>query len=354
MKFFGSYNALMGLYHGQKLEEMGPDGGTAASGASDNSGDPSGNPGSGDDGAGQTGDDPDTSTAESTQSDWGLDDLFNLDPFAKDERRPSEDDQSTGDEEQQQAVADNETEVPPGQDQGQQQQAAVEPSDTEKQMMEQMVQMQQTIEALQSGQQQPNQQQNQGQQQEQQDPFQAIVEQYANLRITPELQQMLDSEDPQERSMGLSTLMQGTAIAVHNNLQEYVKGALTNLVNVLPEAIKQVSGDHSARESIKSDFYNTYPQYNRPGLGKFVEDVAIAVAKKRGDKSWNPELREAIHNELQMQLQQFAGGMQQTARQQRSAPQGQYSPGNTARAPIQRNNPNPQDDAVDTFMSTWS
>lgn len=354
MKFFGSHEALMGLFHGEKLEEMGADGGAGSASSGDSSGDVSGTA----EGAGAGGsDDASGSGAEGAESVWGLDDLFSADPLGRDQSADETDTLNNPE-------GSQETDETPTSGQGEEtaeqvvQQEQEAGGETVEEMRARMAQMEQTIQTLQeAGQQQQN---NQGQEQAPESgadaevaAFNKIVEQYSNLTVPPELQNMLDSEDPQERNQGATALMRGAAIAAHNNMAKEMRTALTNLVKVLPQAVTEISQTSNAREQIKSDFYGKYPQYNVPGLEGMVLQVAQAVAKKRGDKQWNEGLRDAIHEELQLQMQNLMGQRQQ---QQPSASVGSdasggYNPGNSARAPVQRQTTNPGNDAVEAFMS---
>lgn len=111
------------------------------------------------------------------------------------------------------------------------------------------------------------------------------------LDIPPALAEMLESEDPAERTQGMRYLASGAATAA----VAHVKQMLAPIFRQgLPRMIQQVVHQQETRKTVDQDFYGKFPQLNKPELHNFVLQVGREVAAETGKKAWDGELRDAI------------------------------------------------------------
>lgn len=116
--------------------------------------------------------------------------------------------------------------------------------------------------------------------------------------VTPEYQfdipdglmSLLDSEDAGERKKGISSLLQGTAKSIHQQVMETVQTQF----EAVPQVIQGVIQQQEVSRQIFSDFYEKNPDLNKPELRNLVVGAAGAVMQETGLQTWSETLRNKI------------------------------------------------------------
>lgn len=112
--------------------------------------------------------------------------------------------------------------------------------------------------------------------------------------IPAQLMQLLDSENPTERTQGIGYLVQGVAQTIHSTLAREMYDMRAKLLESMPNIVETMLTEFNQAQSTTNDFYSTYPQFNKPELKPFIESVAMQVAQELGVDTWSPQLRDAI------------------------------------------------------------
>ena len=126
----------------------------------------------------------------------------------------------------------------------------------------------------------------------------------------------LMSDDLPTRNTALQALIQGTSRTIHT---EVVKAMRQEFSKAVPGLVQTMLRSHQNQQSVFQDFYGKHQHLANPIFRPIVQQVAVMVARERGAAGWSPELRDAIAERVNQQLQ--GAGFQFTA-----APQVQVQP----------------------------
>lgn len=153
--------------------------------------------------------------------------------------------------------------------------------------------------------------------------------------IPPQLVDALASENPQQRTAALQTIVAGTARAVHGEMLKVIN----DLRTALPSQFQQMMQAHNFRETVRRDFYGQYPMLQNEALAPIVgqatqQVLAEAAAQGRG-VNWGPQMAQAIAERVFGAIPALRAGMQQQQQQQRPVappapqpqPQHMFTPG---------------------------
>lgn len=169
------------------------------------------------------------------------------------------------------------------------------------QLRQQVASMQQYLNS-QAQQQQPQQG---GQDQQQQQPE---VPQY-DLQIPDELWNAMNNDDPYERKRAHQAYNQAVAAHVHQRVQQEFQQTMQRQI---PVQVQRLMAHQAAVQQVFNDFYGHHPDLNRPELRQLVYGAAQQVMQETGQRSWTPQLRDAVAQ----RVRQFVPGTQQPAPQQ--------------------------------------
>jgi hypothetical protein len=116
-----------------------------------------------------------------------------------------------------------------------------------------------------------------------------------NFNIPDGLVDKLASEDPRDRKEGLGVLIQGASRAVHKAIRDEVMQHIAPAVVRL--AVEQVRGratEAEAMQTIRGDFYGSYPELNKPELIPLIGQMAAQLAAELGVNGYTPEFKAAL------------------------------------------------------------
>lgn len=133
------------------------------------------------------------------------------------------------------------------------------------------------------------------------------------FNLPPQLQAMLNSEEPTERAQGLAIAMQGVAQAVHQNLMnEWTRREEELRNDYVPQTIHQYVSQQQKSQEIFQDFYGTYQDLAKPELRGLVMSAAQQVYAELGNPvGWSPQLRDTIATRVYQVLGKQPGQQQQ-------------------------------------------
>lgn len=128
--------------------------------------------------------------------------------------------------------------------------------------------------------------------QESQEPARQQPQRVFNMRVPPEINQMLASEDENIRAQGLTTLINGLGDVVYNRVMQDVPQYVQPLVQ---QTVQGTTSQQGEAQAIYQDFYGAYPALNKPELRPLVASVAQQMMREQGgNPSWNESFRNAL------------------------------------------------------------
>ena len=112
--------------------------------------------------------------------------------------------------------------------------------------------------------------------------------------IPPQIQNLLQSEDPVEQSRGLSALIAGMAKTVHSHVRTEYEERLKGAVQEARQTFASDTQRATIAQQVFNDFYGTYPQFNRPELRDLVASATKSVVEETKASQWSAGLRDKI------------------------------------------------------------
>ena len=109
--------------------------------------------------------------------------------------------------------------------------------------------------------------------------------------IPTELMALLDSENQSERQQGIGLLSQGVARTVHETVMQQVGQIVQNQI---PAMMQGMIAQQTQAQTIFQDFYDKYPNLNRPELRQLIVSTGQQVMNETGAQEWSPQLRDTI------------------------------------------------------------
>jgi hypothetical protein len=127
-----------------------------------------------------------------------------------------------------------------------------------------------------------------------------------DIKLPDQLVEAMNSPDPAVRSHSLNAVISATMKTVHQQVYTQMKANLDALVQYVPQMIESHIQNSQTRQSVTTDFYGAYPQFDTPLLRPvvqlaFVEVVRANPALAQSGK-WTPELRDAVGNYLKQHV----------------------------------------------------
>ncbi len=101
----------------------------------------------------------------------------------------------------------------------------------------------------------------------------------------------IGSEDQAEMRRGLSFLVSQIGQAVHTNLRKEYR---THTADAIQSYVTRHAEDKTQSETIQSDFYGKFPEYNNDVGRMIVGQAGTAYYAKHNVTGWSPEVRDGI------------------------------------------------------------
>lgn len=115
--------------------------------------------------------------------------------------------------------------------------------------------------------------------------------------IPPQLQQMMEAEDPAQRAKGYAHLISGALRIAHQTILAEVTKQIASVRTEIPATINQQQQTVAAQRGVFDDFYSAHEDLKNPALGQFIYQQAMALSQEKPQLiagGWNPRFRDAL------------------------------------------------------------
>ena len=117
--------------------------------------------------------------------------------------------------------------------------------------------------------------------------------------IPDQVVSMLGSEDPGEAKKGAAFLIASAGRSIHQSIRkEIVEKFAPAFQKIMLQQVFGSLQQKDTQNSVRTDFYGKFPQYDKPELRPVVQEAAKALAKEMGVKQYGPEFRDALGERL--------------------------------------------------------
>jgi hypothetical protein len=127
-----------------------------------------------------------------------------------------------------------------------------------------------------------------------------------DIKLPDQLVEAMNSPDPAIRSQSLNAVISATMKTVHQQVYNQMKANIDAVVQYVPQMIEQHIQNSQTRQSVTTDFYGKYPQFDTPLLRPVVQLAFVEVIKAKPELAkagkWTPELREAVGDYLKQHV----------------------------------------------------
>lgn len=189
--------------------------------------------------------------------------------------------------------------------------AAPAPSDAElRTLMMQILQNQQNLQS----QKEPKGKPNKGEPEEDEDTkvFAERKPQDYTYNISPKLYAGLFGQDAteEERIACLQAFASGISMTVHNNILKSLGSWTKEQFQAIPRAVDYLVScrekETSSRNTIRDDFFKTFPELNKPELTPIIRSTIQGVAQETGAKVWNTQVKNLVGQRVKQLLAAYA------------------------------------------------
>lgn len=189
--------------------------------------------------------------------------------------------------------------------------AAPAPSDAElRTLMMQILQNQQNLQS----QKEPKGKPNKGEPEEDEDTkvFAERKPQDYTYNISPKLYAGLFGQDAteEERIACLQAFASGISMTVHNNILKSLGSWTKEQFQAIPHAVDYLVSrrekETSSRNTIRDDFFKTFPELNKPELTPIIRSTIQGVAQETGAKVWNTQVKNLVGQRVKQLLAAYA------------------------------------------------
>lgn len=189
--------------------------------------------------------------------------------------------------------------------------AAPAPSDAElRTLMMQILQNQQNLQS----QKEPKGKPNKGEPEEDEDTkvFAERKPQDYTYNISPKLYAGLFGQDAteEERIACLQAFASGISMTVHNNILKSLGSWTKEQFQAIPRAVDYLVSrrekETSSRNTIREDFFKTFPELNKPELTPIIRSTIQGVAQETGAKVWNTQVKNLVGQRVKQLLAAYA------------------------------------------------
>lgn len=185
------------------------------------------------------------------------------------------------------------------------------PSDAElRTLMTQILQNQQNLQS----QKEPKGKPNKGEPEEDEDTkvFAERKPQDYTYNISPKLYAGLFGQDAteEERIACLQAFASGISMTVHNNILKSLGSWTKEQFQAIPRAVDYLVSrrekETSSRNTIRDDFFKTFPELNKPELTPIIRSTIQGVAQETGAKVWNTQVKNLVGQRVKQLLAAYA------------------------------------------------
>lgn len=189
--------------------------------------------------------------------------------------------------------------------------SAPAPSDAElRTLMMQILQNQQNLQS----QKEPKGKPNKGEPEEDEDTkvFAERKPQDYTYNISPKLYAGLFGQDAteEERIACLQAFASGISMTVHNNILKSLGSWTKEQFQAIPRAVDYLVSrrekETSSRNTIRDDFFKTFPELNKPELTPIIRSTIQGVAQETGAKVWNTQVKNLVGQRVKQLLAAYA------------------------------------------------
>lgn len=189
--------------------------------------------------------------------------------------------------------------------------AAPAPSDAElRTLMMQILQNQQNLQS----QKEPKGKPDKGEPEEDEDTkvFAERKPQDYTYNISPKLYAGLFGQDAteEERIACLQAFASGISMTVHNNILKSLGSWTKEQFQAIPRAVDYLVSrrekETSSRNTIRDDFFKTFPELNKPELTPIIRSTIQGVAQETGAKVWNTQVKNLVGQRVKQLLAAYA------------------------------------------------
>ena len=189
--------------------------------------------------------------------------------------------------------------------------SAPAPSDAElRTLMMQILQNQQNLQS----QKEPKGKPNKGEPEEDEDTkvFAERKPQDYTYNISPKLYAGLFGQDAteEERIACLQAFASGISMTVHNNILKSLGSWTKEQFQAIPRAVDYLVSrrekETSSRNTIRDDFFKTFPELNKPELTPIIRSTIQGVAQETGAKVWNTQVKNLVGQRVKQLLTAYA------------------------------------------------
>lgn len=187
------------------------------------------------------------------------------------------------------------------------------PAPSEAELRTLMMQILQNQQNLQS-QKEPKGKPNKGEPEEDEDTkvFAERKPQDYTYNISPKLYAGLFGQDAteEERIACLQAFASGISMTVHNNILKSLGSWTKEQFQAIPRAVDYLVSrrekETSSRNTIREDFFKTFPELNKPELTPIIRSTIQGVAQETGAKVWNTQVKNLVGQRVKQLLAAYA------------------------------------------------
>lgn len=114
----------------------------------------------------------------------------------------------------------------------------------------------------------------------------------------------------EERINCLQAFAAGISATVHNRilgtLGKWTRENFNSIPGAVNYLISQRERTQSSAKSIREDFYNSFPELNKPEIAPLVKATIQAVQRETGAKTWNANIKNLVGNRIKGVLQAYS------------------------------------------------
>lgn len=200
-----------------------------------------------------------------------------------------------------------------GQQQGTPNGTPAAPASSDAELRTLMMQILQNQQNLQS-QKEPKGKPNKGEPEEDEDTkvFAERKPQDYTYNISPKLYAGLFGQDAteEERIACLQAFASGISMTVHNNILKSLGSWTKEQFQAIPRAVDYLVSrrekETSSRNTIRDDFFKTFPELNKPELTPIIRSTIQGVAQETGAKVWNTQVKNLVGQRVKQLLAAYA------------------------------------------------
>ena len=130
--------------------------------------------------------------------------------------------------------------------------------------------------------------------------------------ISPKLYAGLFGQDAteEERIACLQAFASGISMTVHNNILKSLGSWTKEQFQAIPRAVDYLVSrrekETSSRNTIRDDFFKTFPELNKPELTPIIRSTIQGVAQETGAKVWNTQVKNLVGQRVKQLLTAYA------------------------------------------------